>query len=295
MLRVKSTPYLYRVGARMTTEDLIKEITDKNPQLSEAEILEKLETERRKTSGLFGDETLLRLIAARFGVQVQQNTLHNSSVLSSSRLIAGLNDVTVAGRLIAVFPAKTFQGAEKSGKFATLMIADDDGILRAVLWNEKAELVEKGELRVNQAVRLLHGYTRADRYGKVELHLGGKSQIQFEEHQTAVDYPQLDRFTTKIKVLTAASGNVHVCGTVKSISGKTCFLRSDQSDGMVIRITLADDSGQIAAVFWNEKVAEAERARENARLFLLNARVKENQGILELHVDSNTAVNILED
>ena len=52
------------------------------------------------------------------------------------------------------------------------MIADKEGILRVVLWNEKAELVEKGELKAGQAVRLLHGYTREDRYGKTELHLG---------------------------------------------------------------------------------------------------------------------------
>ena len=143
----------------MTTQDIIQEILQKNPLITQEQILEKLKAEKARTGGLLGDETLLRLIAAKFGVQVQQNTIQNCGVLSTSRLFAGLYDVTVAGRLIAVFPAKTFQGAEKSGKFATLMLADKEGLLRVVLWNEKAELVERGELQAGQTVRLVHGYT----------------------------------------------------------------------------------------------------------------------------------------
>ena len=118
-------------------------------------------------------------------------------------------------RLVAVFPARTFEG-EKPGKFATLMIADNDGILRVVLWNDKADLVERGELKVGQAIRLLHGYTRQDLYGKVELHIGGKSQIEVEPQEKACEYIAIDKFATKISCLNKTSGNVHLSGTCKS-------------------------------------------------------------------------------
>jgi replication factor A1 len=278
----------------MTTQDLIQEIQAKNPQISQEQILERLQAERTRTGGLLSDETLLRLIAAKFGVQVQQNSFHNNGILSTSRLFAGLYDVTVAGRLIAVFPAKNFQNGEKSGKFATLMIADNDGVLRVVLWNEKAELVEKGELRANQAVRLLHGYTRADRGGKVELHLGGKSQIEIEPETKAIEYPPIEKFTVKIKTLNATSGNVLLSGIVRAVLSRTNFTRTDETDGTVMRLTLADDSGQVTLVVWNEKVAELEGVVADARLQLVNAKVKETQnGGLEVHVDSNTFINII--
>ena len=278
----------------MTTQDLIQEIQRQNPQISQEQILEKLQAERARTGGLLGDETLLRLIAAKFGVVVQQNTIHNSGILSTSRLFAGLYDVTVAGRLIAVFPAKTFQGAEKSGKFATLMLADNEGILRVVLWNEKAELVEKGELKAGQTVRLLHGYTREDRYGKTELHLGNKSQIEIETETKADQYPSVEKFATKIKTLNNLSGNVNLSGTVKTILGESTFIKSDTSVGTVTRLTLADDSGQVTVVVWNEKATELENTmKANARLLLVNARVKEGQnGGLEVHVDSNTFIDV---
>ncbi len=277
----------------MTTQDLIDEIQAKNPQISQTQILERLEAERARTDGLLSDETLLRLIAAKLGVSVQQNSFHNSGVLSSNRLFAGLYDVTVAGRLIAVFPARTFQGAEKSGKFATLMLGDADGLLRVVLWNEQAELVERGELKAGQAVRLLHGYTRADRFGKVELHLGGKSQIELQPEEKSGDYPPIEKFTVKISALNSNSGSVHLAGTVKAVYGKSSFPRGDEGDGVVLRLALRDDSGEVVVVVWNEKVEELERMlREKTRLLLVNAKVKEakNGVALEVHVDSSTFI-----
>jgi len=276
----------------MTTQELIKEIQRQNPLISQEQILERLASERAKTGGLLGDETLLRLIAAKFGLQVQQNTIQNSGVLSTSRLFAGLYDVTVAGRLIAVFPAKTFQGVEKSGKFATIMLADAEGVLRVVLWDSKAEMVERGELKAGKVVRLLHGYTKGDKYGKTELHLGSKSQILIEAETQADQYQSIEKFTTKIQMLNGNSGNVHLAGTVKAILGKKAFSRTDDSNGIVMRLALRDESGEVTAVIWNEKVTELEvLLRENTNLLLVNARVKETQsGGLEVHVDSNTFV-----
>ena len=277
----------------MTIQDIIDKILAKNPEINKEQILEKLHVEKSRTGGLLGDETLLRLIAARYGVEVQQNTIRNSGTLSTSRLFAGLNDVTVAGRLIAVFPARTFEG-EKPGKFATLMVADSDGIVRVVLWNDKADLVEKGELKVGQAVRLLHGYTRQDRYAKVELHLGGKSQIEVEPQEKASEYPAIDKFATKINSLNKTVGNVHLSGTVKSVLGSTKFTRSDQSDGTVMRFTLADDSGEVTVVAWNEKAQELEKTlKANACLQLGNAKVKETQnGTIEVHVDFTSFISV---
>lgn len=294
MQKIKSPSTSLSCRRKMTTQDLIQEIQRQNPLISQEQIQERLQAERSRTGGLLGDETLLRLIAAKLGVQVQQNTIQNSGILSTSRLFAGLYDVTVAGRLIAVFPAKSFQGAEKSGKFATLTIADNDGLLRVVLWNEKAELVERGELKAGQAVRLLHGYTREDRYGKTELHLGNKSQIEIEPEAKANEYSSIDRFATKINTLNLESGNVTLSGDVKEVLGESSFIRSDTSVGTVTRLTLADDSGQVTVVFWNEKAAELENAlKANARLLLVNARVKEGQnGGLEVHVDANTFIDV---
>ena len=281
----------------MITQDQIQEILSKNPLISQEQIIERLEAERERAGGLLNDETLLRLIAAKYGVQVQQNPILNNGVLSTSLLFPGLHDVTVAGRLIAVFPAKTFQSAEKSGKFATLIIADKEDILRVVLWNEKTELVEMGKLKAGQTIRLIHGYTREDRYGKTELHLGNKSKIELDPEIKADGYPSLEKFATKINTLNTKDGNVNLYGTIKEVLREGTFIRNNSSVGTITRLTLADDSGLATVVFWNEKAKELENnLKVNMRLLLVNAMVKENQnGGLEVHVGSNTFVDLQTD
>jgi len=278
----------------MTTQSIIQAILAKHPELTEQQLLENLAEEKNRSGGLLGDETLLRLIAAKFGVEVTQQKTVFSSVLSSGRLFAGLNDVTVEGRLIAIFPVRSFNGAEKSGKFATLMIVDADGLLRVVLWNDKVDLVENGELKAGQVVRLIHGYTREDRYGKVELHLGGKSKIEINTDSNVV-YPLLEKFATKISELTNTYRNVHLVGKLKEASTLTTFTKGDGSEGKVLRFTFMDGSGAATVVAWNEKADELDKAlKPDVGLHLVNAKVKENQsGGLEVHLDSGSFVNVL--
>jgi replication factor A1 len=234
------------------------------------------------------------LIAARYGVEIIQNKVYRK--LSISHLVPGLNDVTVIGRVVAVYPPRTFEG-ERSGKFATLVIADKDAVLRVVLWNDKVDLIESGELKAEQVIRFSHGYTREDREGKAELHLGIKSQIEIEPKNVKEDeYPSIDKFATRINEITKAHKSIHLTGTVKEVFPVSTFTRQDQSKGTVMRFTLADETGEVPVVVWNEKAEELEKTvKVNVNLRLVSAKVKENaSGELEVHVNSYTYVEVSE-
>jgi DNA polymerase III alpha subunit len=73
---------------------------------------------------------------------------------------------------------------------------------------------------------------------------------------------------------------------VKAVLGKKSFSRGDDTEGVVMRLALRDDTGEVAVVAWNEKVAEVEfLLRENTRLIVVNAKVKAAQnGEIEVHV-----------
>jgi ssDNA-binding replication factor A large subunit len=277
----------------MTADEIIQQILSEHPEVSRDQILEALKVETEKTGGLIADDTLLRLIAARYGVEVLQEKVYHK--LAISHLVPGLNDVTVTGRVVVVYPPKTFDGA-RSGKVANLMVTDKDSTLRVVLWNDKVDLIESGELKTGQVARFLHGYTRENRKGKVELHLGDKSQIEIEPPNIKADeYPSIGKFATKIGKITKAHGNVHLEGTVKEIFPASTFTRGDMSTGTVIRFTLTDETGEIPVVAWNEKAEELEKTiAVDAKLRLVNARVKENasNAELEVHVNSFTYVEV---
>jgi len=279
----------------MATEKVIEQILSKRPEVSREKILEKLKKKKRKTGGLITDEILLRTIAAEFDVEIPSEA--SVPTLSSGDLVVGLNDVTVVGRVVAVFPSKTFEG-KRSGKVASLIIADKDGILRIVLWNDKATFTDSGKVKVGQIIRFSHGYTREGYGGKVELHLGDRSEIQINPRDVkASDYPTISRFVTKIAEVTPRYKNkkVNIVGIVEEVFPLSTFERKDSSSGKVMRFVLTDETGKISVVVWNEKVDELGKVlKKGVKLQVVNAKVKKaiSEGF-EIHVNAETYVEEL--
>ncbi len=270
----------------MTIEEIIQKILAKHPEISEPQLLQKMQAEKTRSGGLLSDETLLRLIAAKLGIDIPNNIVYQEN-LSTSRLLAGLNDVTVAGRLLTFTPAKTFQG-EKSGKYATLTVADNDGVIRVVLWNEKADLVEKGELKAGQIIRLIHGYTREDRSGKTELHLGQRSQIVIEPESKLSEYPSIGRFTIKIASL-VEDQTVNVEGIVSSTPENKEVKTSKGETVKLMTFGLKDDSGNVRVSVWRQHAEALANLKLGDKLLLENVYVKKGfSGEKELSTRATT-------
>jgi replication factor A1 len=156
-------------------------------------------------------------------------------------------------------------------------------------------LIESSELKVGQVARFSHGYTREDRNGKAELHLSEKSEIETNPQNVRTEeYPSIGKFATKIKELTKAHKNIHLLGIAKEVFPSSTFTRQDLSTGKVLRFTLADSTGEVAVVVWNEKAEELEPfLKRNVELQLVNAKVKAtSSGGFEVHVDASTYVDI---
>jgi replication factor A1 len=280
----------------MSTEKIIEQILSRRPEISREDIIERLEMEKRKTGGFISDETLLWMIAAEFSVEIPHDKALTPT-LSIRNLTPSLNDVTLIGRVVAVFPPKAFKG-DKSGKVASLLVADQSDVLRVVLWDDKTNVIESDEIKVGQIIRFSHGYTREDRSGRVELHIGEKSEIEINPKDVeAKDYPTIGKFTTKIGEITQAHRNkkVNITGTVKELFSASTFKRQDSSAGKVMRFVLADETGEIPVVVWNEKANELEKViKKDVKLQVVNAKVKKaiSEG-LEIHVDAGTYVETL--
>jgi len=279
----------------MTAKKTIEQILTRHPEISREQLLEKLDKEKTKTGSFISDDVLLRMIAAECGVEVSKEA--QTSILSIRDLIPGLNDVTVIGRVVAVFPSRTFK-ANKNGKVASLLIADENSILRIVLWNDKAEVMESGKVKVGHITRFSHGYTKENYGGRVELHIRKRSEMEINPKDVeAKDYPTISKFITKIGEITQNHKNkrVNITGTVKKLFPISTFTRRDSSSGKVERFIFADETGETPVVVWNEKVDELEETlRKGVKLQLVNARAKKTTGkSLEIHVNSQTYVEAI--
>jgi ssDNA-binding replication factor A large subunit len=278
----------------MTSETLIQQILEKKPEIGREQLLSRLSVAKNMTGGLIADESLLRMIAAELGVEIANEDGAFVHRLSLSHVVAGLNNATVVGRVVAVYPVRSFDGV-KPGKFASVTIVDNDGVLRVVLWNEKANSVESGELKVGQIVKFAHGYTKGDRFGTPELHIGERSQVELNpQNVTSDDFPSIAKFATKISQITLEQKCVNLKGKITDVFAASTFMRGDQTAGKVLRLKVADETGEVTVVFWNEKAEEAEgKAKRGAQVEIVNAKLKPSQNNeVEVHVDSSTYVSL---
>jgi len=277
----------------MSVEELIREIILKSPGTNREEILKAMDAEKNRTAGLIADSTLLRLIAHKLGVELLPEKIPNRT-LSTKILVPQLKDVTISGRIIATYPTKTFEG-NKPGKFASLMIADKAGLLRVILWNDRAGFLESQVLKTGQIARFSHAYTREDRNGKIELHLGEKGNIEVNPQDLKEeDYPSVEETATKINQIANAQPPVHILGKVRNIFALSTFTRQDQTAGKVMRFTLSDETGEVTIAAWNEKAEElAGILDQNRTVRLVNVRVKvDSYNGIEVHADAGTYTEV---
>jgi hypothetical protein len=185
----------------MTIEEIIEQIRSQHPEISKEEIAEKLKKEKHRTSGFISEDTLLRMIAADLGMETQAAGF-TTPTLSTADLVPSLRDVTVVGRVVAVFPVKAFNG-NRNGRFASFLVADESSIVRVLMWNDRTDLVESGKIKVGQIVRISHGYTKDGRGGKVELHVGQRCRVDINPSDVEQEsYPTISKFATKISKIT---------------------------------------------------------------------------------------------
>jgi hypothetical protein len=163
--------------SKTSLEEIVNRILSSRSDLNRKEILELIEQKKRGTGDFLTDETAARIAASELGVEIVKKPLRLKIQIQD--LVSGLNDVTVAGQVVAVYPPKTFTRRDwTEGKLASLVVSDESGTLRAVLWDDKVELVEGGKIQRGQTIRISHGYVREGLDGKPELHLGQRGNIK---------------------------------------------------------------------------------------------------------------------
>lgn len=279
----------------MINQKIIDRILSNHPKLNRDVILNELELEKQKTGNLIEEDTLLRMIGARYGVKSLPKINFDGKLVISD-LIPGLYNISIKGCIIAVFPIKEFQG-EHPGKLARLIISDKDALLPVILWNEKTEFLESNNIKPGQIILFTNGYTRKDPNGNVELNIGKKSKIEiiYKNNPLWEKYPSIKKFTRKIGEINPTLANVNLVGIVKKVFPISNFVKSDSSQGSMLRFILFDETGEIPVVVWNEQTDILKNIiKKNAKLKMINVKVNHTSiQSQELSANSSSYVDIL--
>jgi replication factor A1 len=197
-----------------------------------------------------------------------------------------LRDISVAGRVKSIFDVREFEKIDGgTGKVGSIILADDTGETRVSFWNEKTDTLNN--IKKNEILLLENVYTKEGFNGH-EVHVGWQTSIQINPEN--IDLPEIKEEFVKIAYVKEGTANVQ--GTVKEVLGVKTFEKIDGGTGKVGSIILADDTGEIRTVVWNEKADVLENISSGVLLKIGNARAKEGMEGLEIHVNRDTELSV---
>ena len=132
----------------MDLEDIVQQILLSRRDLTRDEVLKRIYEKKRSAQDYFLDEVAAHIVAVELGVEIENEQEPSQSEIAIKDLVPGLNNVTILGRVVAVYPPQTFlRNDSTQGKVARLLMTDGTGTLKLVLWDNDVELIEKGQVK----------------------------------------------------------------------------------------------------------------------------------------------------
>jgi len=140
--------------------------------LEKEEISRRVEAKRAKLAGLISQEGAAQIVAAELGINF------DNEKLKINELLPGMRKVNVVGKVINLFPVRTFTTKKgEEGKVANLFLADETSNVKVVLWNvNHIELIEKGIVDKDKVIEIFNGSMRDN-----EIHLGSFSEFKLSD------------------------------------------------------------------------------------------------------------------
>jgi replication factor A1 len=136
--------------------------------LSREDVEKKIDAKREKISGMVSKEGAAQIVAAELGVNIENQKI------KIKELSPGLKRVNFSGKVMDIFPVRTFTKNDKESKVVNMIVADSTSNIKVVLWDTNhIELIETGKIGKDSVVEFVNGSVRDN-----EVHLGSFSEVR---------------------------------------------------------------------------------------------------------------------
>ncbi|MFQ5975019.1 MAG: DUF2240 family protein [Candidatus Hydrothermarchaeales archaeon] len=170
----------------------------------------------------------------------------------------GMSSVDVVGKVLRVYEPREFDREDGTkGKVANIYIGDETGKARVVLWDEDVGLVETGEIKEEDIIKVKKGYVRI-KFDEPDINVGKYGKVILNPPNVEIgDVSSLyDVGTSSKKIEALDDGDrVEVRGALVEIFESLPVFEKEDGHGLVVSGVLDDGTANIRAVFFN-KMAE---------------------------------------
>ena len=196
-------------------------------------------------------------------------------------------ELDIIGRILSVDDTNEFQRDDGSvGIVRSVLFADESGKVRLALWNERAQ----EEYNVGDAYQIENARTRLGMYS-VDLNIGSGSRLikLSEEQASSMFIPELSTLEKalydykKISDIDEDDQDIIVVGRVIEVVPIHEFERDNGETGRVRNIEIADETGSLKVVLWDE---------DAKREFELGQAIKLQNPRFSLDMDNRIEANV---
>ena len=285
----------------------------KSSGIEEEEIDRRVEAKRSKLSGLISREGALQVIAAELGISF------DNEKLKIDELLPGMRKVHFSGKVITIYPIRTFTTKSgEEGKVVNMIVADESSNIKLVLWDTNhIKMIEDGTVKEGVSVEILSGNMRQ---GEVHMRSFAEFKLSKEKFpEVKVERPtkkkDIQEFNVGDKINTRAfvvqafdlrffNANVQ---TGKKATEEEISSGVATEKKAILNLVLDDGTENIRAVFFNEMVQKMglseysdeelmKQQKENllGKEFVFGGNVRMNSyfNTPELIVDSIDEINV---
>ncbi len=169
----------------------------------------------------------------------------------------GMSTVDVLCKVLRIYEVREFTRDDgSSGRVVNLVVADETGRARLVLWNDDVSLVEDGKIEVGDVLKVVKGYVKV-RMEEPEIHVGrfGKVVLNPEGAEALAEVPEDRIMRAEMRELKPGD-RAEIRGAIVDVAEGVKIFERKEGKGVVFNVVIDDGSANMRAAFY-DKLAEA--------------------------------------
>jgi replication factor A1 len=263
-------------------DEIKKEYEKIKDKISYEEFSKEMQTRMQdyEEVSFMGELDVARVIVGEFVDEENKPLSEDTPVLKISDIKTGNHNISLIGRVKRISNVKKFVNRKgREGKLANILLADDTGEIRVVMWTENIKLLKKFEegdvIKINN-VEIKQGF-RDD-----EAHLNMNSSINKLAKDEFPNIPPYEEKITDIKDV-KEDMEVNIIARVTRIPRIRTFDRNGK-EGKFVSLEIQDKSGKSTLILWNKdtEILETLDIKEGDSIKVLGAQSRMRNGEISL-------------